>query len=133
MPGLRGYALQQEIDTEIVSAYAASRDTFPSVLSGEGWFIVGAFYLWKTVATRLEILAALSHTSLAGTARLIDPTTGDPISGSQVAFTGQSTAVFRSGSFELLGGKQYWIAAQAVGSVGSDRFGLISTASLIGP
>jgi len=131
----QGYMLTEEVDTEIVSAYAAALQKVPAVAAAPGWFKVGAFYLPKRLAkTCLEVIANVSAAGLAGTARLYDPTLGveAPVSGSDVAFSATDVGRFLSGSFTLEGARTYWILAQVVGATGSDKFGIVDTASLTG-
>jgi hypothetical protein len=133
MSGLQGYALVEQVDKEVVAAYAASDQTFPAVASGSGWFVCGAFFLPKTIMCLLEVIGSVSHSSLTGSARLVDVDTGLEVSGSLIVFTGQNDARFLSGSFQMTGNKKYWVQGQAVGSTGVDRFGIVRTASLVGP
>ena len=132
--GLNGYALQTEINTEIVSAYAASQQDIPAVLAAPGWYTFAEFYLGKTVKCRLELIASVSHVSLAGTARLYDPTLGidAPVSGTDTPFASLTSDRFLSGIVTLTGLRRYLIQAQCVGAVGLDKFATVQTASLGG-
>jgi hypothetical protein len=132
MSELQGYALNAETATEIVCAYAATRQTVPAVLAAPGWFLVGSFYLPLTVKGRLEVIAGLSAAGLTGTARLYDPAPGvdAPVAGSDVSFTAQDLTRVLGGVVQLTGAKVYWILAQVVGAAGADKFGIVSTSSL---
>jgi hypothetical protein len=133
MPGLRGYSLQQEVDTEIVSAYAAASQSFPAVAAAPGWFVLGSFFLPKTVKTRLEFIGNLSSASISGEVKIVDSTTGLDVSGSLIAFTLLTEVRYLSGVFEVLGQTPYSIVAQATGAAGGDKFFSVRTASLVGP
>lgn len=131
--GQQGYALTTEVDTEIVSAYAAALQKIPAVVSGPGWFKAGSFYLPKSIRCRLEALGSVSAGGLVATARLYDPTGTDaPVSGSDVSFSGLSTDRYLSGGFDLTGNRTYFVLVQVVGATGSDKFGVLDTASLVG-
>ncbi len=136
MSGPSGYALTTEFETEIVSAYAASMQEVPGVAAAPGWFVVGSFYLPKTLdKVRLEVIALVSAVGLTGTARLYDPTLGvdAPVVGSEAIFTGQDLARFFSGIVALTGNRTYWMQAQVVGAAGVDKWGTVATANLLGP
>jgi hypothetical protein len=135
MSELQGYSLNAESATEIVCAYAASLSQVPAVLAAPGWFVVGSFYLPKTVKARLDVIAALSAAGLTGTARLYDPTPGvdAPVSGSDVSFTAQDSTRVLGGVVTLTGNKVYLIQAQVTGATGGDKYGTIYTAALAAP
>jgi hypothetical protein len=135
MSELQGYALNAESATEIVCAYAASRQSVPAVLAAPGWFVVGSFYLPKTVKARLDVIAGLSALGLTGTARLYDPATGvdAPVSGSDVSITNLDSARALGGVVTLTGNKVYLIQVQVVGATGGDKFGTVYTAALAAP
>jgi hypothetical protein len=133
--GQQGYALTEKVDTEIVSAYAASQQNVPGVNAAPGWFKIGSFYLPKNLKrTRLEMIGHVSFAGLVATARLYDPTTGvdAPVSGSDAVLSSLSDARVLSGSFELVGNRSYLIMAQCVGSSGPSKFAVVNTASLVG-
>lgn len=131
---LKGYGLTTEIETEIVSAYAAALQHVPAVTAAPGWFAVGSFFLPKSVQARLEIIGGLSAVGLVGAARLYDPTPGvdAPVSGSDVAITGTDAARYLSGAASLVGGRVYTVQVQVTGATGGDKFGTVQTASLVG-
>lgn len=130
--GLQGYALQAEADTEIVSAYAASMQNVPAVTVAPGWFKIGAFYLPKDLACRLDVIGHVSSAGLAGTARLYDPVAGAPVSGSDVPFSALTDSRFLSSQLQLTGNQLYLILVQCVGATGVTKFAVVNTASLVG-
>jgi hypothetical protein len=131
---LQGYALTAEISTEVVSAYAASLQSVPAVVSAPGWFVVGSFFLPLSVQARLEAIAAVSAPGLTGTLRLYDPSPGvdAPVSGSDVQFTTEDHARVLGGAVTLQGNRTYRLQMQVVGATGFDKFGSLHTASLVG-
>jgi hypothetical protein len=129
---LQGYALQTEADTEIVSAYAASLQNVPAVTVAPGWFKVGAFYLPKALACRLDVIAFVSSAGLVGTARLYDPVANAPVAGSDVTFSGLTDARALSSQVQLAGDQIYLILCQCVGATGVTKFAVVNTASLVG-
>lgn len=135
MSGLNGYALTQEFETDLISAYAASMQEVPAVSAAPGWFVVGAFRLPKSLERcRLEVIALVSDAGLTGTARLYDCTAEAPVSGSEATFTGVGgTAAYQSGIVGLSGNRVFLVQCQVVGAAGVDKFGVVETASLIDP
>jgi hypothetical protein len=130
---LKGYAIQEQADTEIISAYAAAMQQVPAVAAAPGWFKVGSFYLPKSLERcRLEVIASVSDDDLTGTVRLYDSTVEAPVSGSDVSITSLSVETARSGGFSLVGDRTYFIQMQVVGASGDDQFGVLDTASLTG-
>lgn len=133
--GLQGYGLTQTVDSEIVAAYAAAQSSVPAVGIEPGWVTVGAFMLPKLVTARLEVIAFVSDGSLTGVARLWS-TVADPqaeVSGSRAGFSSVGLdETVRSGSFEIPPGR-YLVQAQIVGGTGTSKFGVVHTASLVGP
>ncbi len=129
---LRGYALQEEFDTEIVSAYAASQADVPGVVSAPGWYTIAEFFLGKTVKTRLEVIGFVSAGGLVATCRLYDPTAGTdaPVSGSDVSFSALVSDRYQSGAIELAGNRRYMIQCQCVGAVGIDKFATVQNGCL---
>jgi hypothetical protein len=132
---LKGYATQEQADTEIISAYAAAMQQVPAVAAAPGWFKVGSFYLPKSLERcRLEVIASVSDEDLTGTVRLYDSTSTveAPVSGSDVSITSLAVETARSGGFSLVGDRTYFIQMQVVGASGDDQFGVLDTASLTG-
>lgn len=129
---LKGYALQEEINTEIVSAYAASQADVPAVVSAPGWYTIAEFFLPKTVRCCLEVIASVSAGGLIGTCRLYDPTSGvdAPVSGSDVSFSATASDRYRSGAIELAGNRRYMIQCQCVGALGVDKFATVQNGCL---
>jgi hypothetical protein len=135
MPPLQGYATTDVVDTEIVAAYAAANQRVPGVAAAPGWTSIGSFFLPKTVKARLDVIAISSDPALAVTARLYDPATGIPVSGSNASaasLTGVDTRLL--GGVISLAGNQVWgIEVQAVGSAATSSFVTVRTAGLVSP
>lgn len=135
MPPLQGYAVTPAVDAEIVAAYAASNQKIPGVVTGPGWTAIGTFYLPKTVQCLLDVIALTTDPALAFSARLYDPVTGVPVSGS-VASAASMTAVdtrLLSGVITLQGNKIWGLEAQAVGATGDGEYAVVRTAGLVSP
>jgi hypothetical protein len=136
MPGLQGYGLTTTVDSEIVAAYAASQDTVPAVDTDPGWVTVGAFTLPKSLAAcRLEAIACVSDASLSGVVRLWDATAGaeQEVSGSRAAFTSVGLDETVHSATVALAAGRFLVQAQVTGDSGDYFFGLVRTASLVGP
>lgn len=133
--GLQGYALTVEIDTEIVSAYAACNQTVLGVVAAPGWMSLGAFFLPKDVSARLDAIVLSMDPALVVTVRLYDPTTGAPISGSSASAPSLPASETRllSAVIALAGNKIYGIEAQAVGATGDGHNIIVRTTGLVAP
>lgn len=127
---LGGYMTQPEANTEIVSAYSSTQQNIPAVVSAPGWFTFAEFFLGKTVACRLEIIAAVSDAALVGTCRFYDPVADDPVAGSDVSFSELATQRYLSSKVTLTGNQRYMIQCQCVGATGVDKFATVPTANL---
>lgn len=132
MSRLGSYATQTEVDTEIVCAYAAAQQDIPAVASAPGWYTFAEFFLNKTVACRLEIIANVSASGLAGTCRFYDPVADAPVAGSEVSFSSLTSVRALSSALNLTGNQRYMIQCQCVGAAGVDKFATVQTASLGG-
>lgn len=135
MPPLQGYATTDVVDTEIVAAYAAANQRVPGVATAPGWTSIGSFFLPKTVKARLDVIAISSDPALAVTARLYDPATGIPVSGSNASaasLTGVDTRLL-GGVIQLAGNQLWGIEVQAVGATGDTKYAVVRTAGLVSP
>jgi hypothetical protein len=128
---LQGLKLTQGPEVEILSAYAASHQEIAAVAATPGWYVIGVFYMIATSAVRLEIVGSVTHDSLTMKARLFDVGAAEVVSGCAVELTGPVTNRRLSAPFSLPGAKLYQIQVEVTGSSGADRFGVLSTASLV--
>lgn len=132
MTSLQGYALQEEINTEIVSAYAASQRDIPAVAVAPGWYTFAEFFLGKTVRCLLEVIGSVSAGGLVATCRLYDPVADVPVTGSTVTFSATVSDRYRGSVLELAGNRRYMIQCQCVGASGIDKFATVQNACLGG-
>lgn len=132
----QGFALTNASTTEVIAAYSAPQTVIPAVPSTPGWQAIGAFYLPKSCAARLDALLMVSDTSLTCRVRLFDVTPDASIEASDRVIAGgvssSSTAPVRQlgGVVSLIGGHTYQIQAEVIGDEGDEFFGVVTTATI---
>lgn len=129
MPGLSGLALTTQETIEILSLYSSAAERIDAVAVEPGWNNIGALPMPVTADIRLDALGSVSDGSLVMTIRLFDTTDGSagPVSGSEtvIASTTPDTQAF-SGTFTLLGSRNYQMQCQVVGAAGDGFFGQVA-------
>jgi hypothetical protein len=127
---MQSVALGTGTVVEIVSAYSATAQSIESAENAPAWQTIGAFYMPADAAVKLEAIGAVSAGGLVMSARLLDVSTGLPVSGSTTADNSSLTVARQiSGAFTLPGRKVYEIQSQCVG-VASES-GIIYNAGLV--
>jgi len=114
---------------EIVSSFAASAKTIPSVTASPGWYVVGAFRVPVETKGRLDVVGLVSDATLTMHVRLFDLTLPGVVGGSLATLAGKTIDAFaRSGVFIIPGGHVYQVQAEVVGA--QDGFGVLQSAQL---
>lgn len=123
------YATQEATSFEVVSAYAASRQTIPSYIEDPSWQVIGAFFLPLTGDARVDALGSVSENGLTLKVRLFDLTTLLPVPGEVVIVSTSPTRALGP-VVGLTGGRSYQIQAMCTGGNSTSKFATLDTVSL---
>jgi hypothetical protein len=99
------------------------------VPGGNGWYVLGEFYLGLSSPARIDAIGAVSQGGLSASVRLFDCTAGAPLS-QVAAFSSTNSTRALSSVLQLTGGHRYQLQAQCTGAEDDAAFAFIQSATL---
>jgi len=124
------FGLETASSADVVAAYSAPQTVIPAVATTPGWYVVGHFYLPKSVRARLDMIMQVSGAGLSVNARLFDMQALAPVTSAACSSTSLTAERKLSPPVNLTGNRRYQIQVECIGTPADDAFALVSTGSI---
>lgn len=128
----RSFGNTSQEEVSLVADPAPTTRTIPGASVADVWWVIGSFFLPKSVQARMDAILSVSIGTLTVQVRLFDLEDNVVVSGSIASTSQLAPTRAQSGIIELTGGRNYQIQAQCyrIGATDSTYFGVIDTATI---